>query len=115
MSISDHQKTFSLFAVLIPYVPQLLLVHYKFPHPISDQKFNKFMKEVCERAGINQIVKGYKMNPTIMRKELVEAPKYELLASHDMRRSFATYHFDKGVSVNLIMKITGHKRESTFY
>ena len=37
----------------------------------------------------------------VRRKELIEAPKYELLASHDMRRSFATYHFDKGVSVNL--------------
>ena len=91
------------------------IVKQKFPYPISDQKFNNYMKEVCKRAGIDQIVKGYKMNPKTKRKELVEAPKYELLASHDMRRSFATYHFDKGVSVNLIMKITGHKRESTFY
>ena len=73
------------------------------------------MKEVFKRFGIDQIIKGYKMNPKTKRKELVEAPKHVLLASHDMRRSFATYHFDKGVSVNLIMKITGHKRESTFY
>ena len=95
--------------------PVIDILKHRFPYPISDQKFNKFMKEVCERAGINQIVKGYKMNSETKRKELVEAPKYELLASHDMRRSFATYYFDKGVSVNLIMKITGHKRESTFY
>ena len=95
--------------------PVIDILKHRFPYPISDQKFNKFMKEVCERAGINQIVKGYKMNSETKRKELVEAPKYELLASHDMRRSFATYYFDKGVSVNLIMKITGHKRESTFF
>jgi len=103
--------------VTIPIIlnPVIDILKHKFPYPISDQKFNDYMKEVCKRAGIDQIVKGYKMNPTTMRKELVEAPKYELLASHDMRRSFATYHFDKGVSVNLIMKITGHKRESTFY
>jgi len=103
--------------VTIPVIlnPLIDILKHKFPYPISDQKFNDYMKEVCKRAGIDQIVKGYKMNPTTMRKELVEAPKYELLASHDMRRSFATYHFDKGVSVNLIMKITGHKRESTFY
>ena len=103
--------------VTIPVIlnPLIDILKHKFPYPISDQKFNKYMKEVCKKAGIDQIVKGYKMNPTTMRKELVEAPKYELLASHDMRRSFATYHFDKGVSVNLIMKITGHKRESTFY
>ena len=103
--------------VTIPVIlnPLIDILKHKFPYPISDQKFNDYMKEVCKRAGIDQIVKGYKMNPTTMRKELVEAPKYQLLASHDMRRSFATYHFDKGVSVNLIMKITGHKRESTFY
>ena len=103
--------------VTIPIIlnPLVDILKHKFPYPISDQKFNVYMKEVCKRAGIDQIVKGYKMNPTTMRKELVEAPKYQLLASHDMRRSFATYHFDKGVSVNLIMKITGHKRESTFY
>jgi len=103
--------------VTVPIIlnPVIDILKHKFPYPISDQKFNKYMKEVCKKAGIDQIVKGYKMNPTTMRKELVEAPKYELLASHDMRRSFATYHFDKGVSVNLIMKITGHKRESTFY
>jgi len=103
--------------VTIPVIlnPLIDILKHKFPYPISDQKFNDYMKEVCKRAGIDQIVKGYKMNPTTMRKELVEAPKYQLLASHDMRRSFATYHFDKGVSINLIMKITGHKRESTFY
>ena len=103
--------------VTIPVIlnPLIDILKHKFPYPISDQKFNDYMKEVCKRAGIDQIVKGYKMNPTTMRKELVEAPKYQLLASHDMRRSFATYHFDKGVSVNLVMKITGHKRESTFY
>jgi len=95
--------------------PVIDIIRYRFPYPISDQKFNDYMKEVCKRASIDQIVKGYKMNPQTKRKELVEAPKYKLLASHDMRRSFATYHFDKGVSVNLIMKITGHKRESTFY
>jgi integrase len=95
--------------------PVIDIIRYRFPYPISDQKFNDYMKEVCKRASIDQIVKGYKMNPQTKRKELVEAPKYQLLASHDMRRSFATYHFDKGVSVNLIMKITGHKRESTFY
>ena len=103
--------------VTVPINNQVVIniLKYRFPRPISDQKFNDYMKEVCKRAGINEIVKGYKMNPETKRKEVVEAPKYELVASHDMRRSFATYHYENGVSVNLIMKITGHKRESTFY
>ena len=103
--------------VTVPVKNQIVvsILEHKFPYPISDQKFNYYMKEVCKRSGIDEVVKGYKMNPKTKRKELVEAPKHQLLASHDMRRSFATYHYDSGISVNLIMKITGHKRESTFY
>ena len=103
--------------VTVPVKNQIVvsILKHKFPYPISDQKFNYYMKEVCKRSGIDEVVKGYKMNPKTKRKELVEAPKHQLLASHDMRRSFATYHYDSGISVNLIMKITGHKRESTFY
>lgn len=103
--------------VTIPIKNQLVIdiLKHKFPYPISDQKFNDYMKEVCRRAGINDIVKGYKFNPKTKRKELLELPKYEFIASHDMRRSFATYHLEKNLPINLIMKITGHKRESTFY
>ena len=68
-----------------------------------------------QKAGIDEIISGYKFNPLTKRNELVQAPKFELLASHDLRRSFATYHYDKGVPVTYIMKITVHKRESTFY
>lgn len=103
--------------VTVPVKNKLVIdiLKHKFPYPISDQKFNDYMKEVCKRASLNETVKGYKMNADTKRKELVERPKFELVASHDMRRSFATYHYDKNVPVNLIMKITGHKRESTFY
>ena len=103
--------------VTVPVDNQIVIniLKHKFPRKVSNQRFNDYMKELCEKAGINQVVKGYKKNPLTNRKELVEAPKFELLSSHDMRRSFATYYYDKGVSVNLIMKITGHKRESTFY
>ena len=42
-------------------------------------------------------------------------PKWMFISSHDLRRSFATNHFYKGVPVPIIMNITGHKRESTFF
>ena len=90
------------------------ILKYKFPYRISDQKFNKYMKEVSKRAELSEIVSGYKFNALSKRKELVEMPKHDLLSSHDLRRSFATYHYDKGRPVAYIMKI-GHKRESTFY
>ncbi|MDB2314621.1 tyrosine-type recombinase/integrase [Flavobacteriaceae bacterium] len=104
-------------SLTVPVNNQIVIsiLKYKLPYPISYQKFNFYMKEVCKRAGIDEIVKGYKMNQKTKRKELLEKPKYELLASHDLRRSFSTHHYDKGVPVNLIMKITGHTKESTFY
>ncbi|RYD55850.1 MAG: hypothetical protein EOP56_14915 [Sphingobacteriales bacterium] len=41
-------------------------------------------------------------------------PKYELIGTHTMRRSFATNAFKAGVPAISIMKITGHKTESSF-
>ena len=40
-------------------------------------------------------------------------PKYELITSHTMRRSFATNYFGK-IETPILMEITGHFRESTF-
>ena len=40
-------------------------------------------------------------------------PKYELIASHAMKRSFATNYFGK-IETPILMEITGHSRESTF-
>jgi len=40
-------------------------------------------------------------------------PKYQLLSSHELRRSFATNHYEK-IPTPILMKLTGHSRESTF-
>ena len=64
-------------------------------------------------AGIDQLVKGYKLNVATKRKELGIHPKYELLSSHDLRRSFATNFFGK-IETPVLMQMTGHSRESTF-
>jgi integrase len=47
------------------------------------------------------------------RVELGMYPKYELITSHAMRRSFATNYFGK-IETPILMEITGHSRESTF-
>lgn len=89
------------------------LVYPNFPYKISEQKFNEYMKIVCEKSGINSISKGYKLNKEINRKELVELPKYNLLSSHDLRRSFATNYFGK-VPTPILMELTGHSKETSF-
>lgn len=62
---------------------------------------------------MNELVRGYKNNPKIKRKELGLYPKYELICAHDLRRSFATNYFGK-VETPILMQITGHTKESTF-
>ena len=69
--------------------------------------FNKQIKTICKNAGIDDIVKGFKNNPIIRRKEIASAPKYEFVTSHIMRRSFATNYFGK-IETPLLMNITGH-------
>lgn len=103
--------------VTIPVVNHYVLkiLKYSLPYKISDQRFNEYMKEVFKRAGIENEISGNKFNKETKRKELMKGPKHEFITSHDLRRSFASYYYDKGKPINSIMKITGHKRESEFY
>lgn len=108
-----QQKTKKRVTIgVIDPVP-LTILREDFPRKIGDRCFNRYMKEVCKLAGLNQPVKGYKLNPKTKRKELGTHPKYELLSSHDLRRSFATNFFGK-IETPVLMQMTGHSRESTF-
>ncbi len=108
--------------VIIPLhkdVKQVLKNNDGLPSAISDQKFNKYVKELCESAGINQKVEGAKMitekkedGSKISRKKKGIYPKYELISSHICRRSFATNLYGKLPNMT-IMSITGHKTEGS--
>tara|TARA_R110000764_G_scaffold182068_1_gene268002 strand:- start:200 stop:1558 length:1359 start_codon:yes stop_codon:yes gene_type:complete len=90
-----------------------ILLKYDFNLPkISDQKFNERIKEVCEKAGINEpcIYNETKGNLTTRK----EQPKYELISSHTGRRSFATNHYKQGFPMLSIMAITGHSKVKDF-
>jgi integrase len=95
-----------------PYVKQI--VDSEFPHPISLQNLNQYFKKLSELAGINSPSQGYLKNSS-NRLELVTGPKYLFLSSHDLRRSFATHYFNKGIQTSILMNITGHSRESDFF
>lgn len=81
-----------------------------FPRPITDVKFNEYIKTVCKEAGIIDEVLGSKQNKDTHRKEVGTFQKYELIRSHTCRRSFATNHYNK-LSNKLIMAVTGHATE----
>ena len=91
-----------------------------FPRQIADQPYNRFIKEVCKRAGLNYIVKGSKKeliqvskSDEDWRKKTGEFEKWELVSSHIGRRSFATNNYGKIPTVYL-MEATGHKTEQMF-
>lgn len=83
------------------------------PYKISIQKFNEYIKKVCEIAEVNTITKGYLKDKDKNRIVLVEKPKYLLIASHICRRSFATNQYGN-LPTPLLMQITGHSTEKMF-
>ncbi len=98
---------------LHPYVKQVTQRYSgNFPEAISDQKFNEYLKELGELAGIDQTVKRTE-NKAGQDKE-VSYKKFELLSSHVCRRSGATNLYLAGIPSIDIMKITGHKTEKAF-
>jgi integrase len=77
--------------------------------------FNRYIKIVCDKAGINNIVKGKVFNETTKRNEITDTEKYKLVSSHICRRSFATnFYGDNRFTTAQLMDITGHKTESVF-
>ncbi|MEC3906731.1 phage integrase SAM-like domain-containing protein [Tamlana sp. 2201CG12-4] len=103
--------------VIIPILEQVEQTLNKrkgeLPRKISDQNFNKYIKKVCKKAEINDLVEGGKMNKKTRRKEFGKFPKWQLVTSHTCRRTFATLHYGK-IDTLTIMKITGHTTEKQF-
>lgn len=89
------------------------IIENSFPKKIQHQKLNEYTKVVCKLSGINTIVKGTKLNTETNRKELGMFPKYDLIASHCFRRSFATNYYKK-IPTPILINITGHSKESLF-
>lgn len=109
-----QSKTKKTVDILVhPHVDEILKRLNGFPRPISDVKFNQYIKELCKRVEINYEIEGEKMNPKTLRKEYGIFPKYELVTSHICRRSYATNHYHLLSNKN-IMQVTGHATERQF-
>lgn len=108
------QKTGTL--VVIPqskYVRNILRKYnYQLPKCPCIQYFNKVIKQVCRKVGINQIV-PYERTIGLDRISKM-VPKWTRIGSHSGRRSAATNMFLAGIPSLRIMKITGHHTEEAF-
>jgi len=92
----------------------------EFPRAISDQRYNDYIKEVCQEAKLNQKVIGKKqidLTPDEKTSKLraIEGKyeKWELVTSHIGRRSFASNFYGQ-IPTNYLIYMTGHSSETMF-
>ena len=84
----------------------------KMPAARSIQYFNRWIKKICQKAGLTEkihfekVVNG-KITP-------VSFEKWELIASHTARRTFISNMIAFKEQQSSIMKMTGHKTCSSF-
>jgi len=109
-----QRKTGKKVVIPIHYIVTEILNKYngKLPQPISNQKYNEYLKEAAKLAGINEtFTKTVSTNG--MRHEK-QYQKYELISSHTARRSFCTNAYKDNIPTLAIMAISGHKTEQAF-
>lgn len=110
----NQQKTgIKVVIPLHPVVSDILEKYsYQIPEPISNQKFNDYIKYVCQAAKIDNVET---VNRTIGGKTVSEtAPKYSFVSSHTGRRSFCTNMYLRGLDTLTIRSTSGHKTEKSF-
>ena len=101
--------------VVLPIHPivQAIVKRNNFEIPkVSYLTFNKTLKDVVKTAGITYDVTYIRTRGG--KSSAVTEPKWKLTGSHTARRSFATNAYLSGVPTIAIMKMTGHKTESSF-
>ena len=78
---------------------------YQLPH-LEDQVLNRYMKDICKLAGLDDIVEVQTTKGGKAVKEFKQ--KWELVHSHTARRTGATLMYLAGMDYYDIMRITGH-------
>ena len=87
--------------------------HNSLPRPISNQKLNKYIKEVGSMVSSlnNKVDKNITIGGV---KVILQKPKYSFITTHTARRSFASNLVLKGKNIFDIMEATGHQSEKAF-
>ena len=111
----EQKKTKHNVVIPVHSVVKKILKKYNgdLPSAISGQKFNEYLKEISKKVPAlrgneskRQTRGGFKTITTLH--------KWEMISSHTARRSFCTNEYLKGTPALTIMKVSGHKTESSF-
>lgn len=79
---------------------------------ISNQKFNDYVKELCELAEIKDPVEIVRYRGAVRDSKIY--PKHELVSAHTGRKTFVTLSLAKGIPAEVVMKVTGHSDYKSF-
>lgn len=96
--------------VVIPFLPELaeILEEYRQkPLPVyKNQPMNRYLKEIGQ--AMSEKVKELNINGELKEKD------YSRLTTHTGRRSFCSNMYYRGVDIEMIMAISGHRTEKQF-
>lgn len=116
----EQQKTGAkvVIPILPPIVPILEKYDYQPPKPISNQRFNDYIKEVARMAGLDEDVATthtqQKKGEFVPGRVETRRAKWQAVTAHSARRSFATNLYKRGFPTLAIMNLTGHRTEKSF-
>jgi site-specific recombinase XerD len=108
------EKTKDRVSIPLNRTSRAILEKYNYEfRPISNQKFNDYIKEVAVMLpSMHREISNVKY---IGANQIVETSrKYELIAAHTGRRTFITTCIIKGVPLSTIMKWSNHKKLDVF-
>src|ERR1035437_9370104 len=100
---------------LTDYALTIIARYSETPYPLprlSNQKLNKYIKEVCQEAKIEDIIKTVKYRGN--SPEITEYPKWKEVTTHTARRTFITQSLLRGMKAEVVMSISGHHNYKTF-
>jgi integrase len=108
-------KTGKPVTIPIPNVLWEILGKYDniLPKPISNQKTNLFLKEICQMLPVLNEITEIEFTKA-GAKVYENYRKYELISTHTARRSFATNAYLAKQQPLNIMAVTGHLTEKSF-
>jgi hypothetical protein len=84
---------------------------YKALPKISHQRFNKYVKEICEKANIDTPTIYKDFSKGIVTEKI--APKYKLVGSHTARKTFITNFYYNTKDINLTKRNAGITQDKT--
>ncbi|MDP3946505.1 MAG: phage integrase SAM-like domain-containing protein [Lutibacter sp.] len=106
--------------VEIPILPKVREIYNSgLPYKVSTQKLNKYFKDIGKIAEIDTPVLGRIIEASENKEEKKKRgvkklrPKYLYISTHTGRRTFCSLHYGE-IPTPIIMKVTSHKKESTF-